>query len=101
MNHDRRFSESPDFVFAICLLFSSLKGDSNILVQSLSFKVGIIGKNKVWTLRESPVMVHHPLLNKLLASELPRTIWIFHCILAVRVELRESFYVPLWIGKDI
>ena len=46
-------------------------------------------------------MVHHPLLNKLLAGEPPWAIWVFHGILAVRVELRKSFDVPLWVGEDI
>merc|ERR1711952_126756 len=46
-------------------------------------------------------MVHHSLLNKLLAGELPWAIWILHGILAVRVELGKSFNVPFWVGEDI
>ena len=46
-------------------------------------------------------MVGHPLLNKLLIGELLFSLWIVHPFLAVRVEARKSFDVPVWVSQDV
>ena len=46
-------------------------------------------------------MVLHPLLDKLLISELDFSVWIIHPTLAVRVEAGKGLDIPVWIVHDI